>query len=436
MEKAGSDLSLDEVLKFPLIEALLGRRSRRFALGCEMPTGPLAFKSTKEPLPLDGLEETLVLLAVCGTSGWHHLLMGSPVYAPYLANYSSAAGGRTFPSSAGFHMSDVFFTNDTGTYFLSTRDAAPIFDNINVGNFSVDELVAAHRGRIRKLSSERLVIPRAFPHMEGHNFWIANKPGTTLVIPVADLAQQFIANLCYLLQSGYVIYDDYNKRQLPGIARFGHRADLKNPYPLSYVEQITLMESTVELSTACYAGTLMLQALGLGGWMYNGIDRHAVLGVSGDPAAPGLGFRYETDERWTLPNPTSLPGVFEAMCPPNYPDIRSAVEAFAKRKFGPGGPFHPRTEGVWKDTPIVRSGVQIHDDEFKECVTLQAQYVHDTFGKIPATSPSVLCGIYLQAHHLDLEFYDHYFKPGAYLSSHARHMELWHGGRKVKQKAA
>jgi hypothetical protein len=38
--------------------------------------------------------------------------------------------------------------------------------------------------------------------------------------------------------------------------------------------------------------------MGLGGWMYDGLDRHTVLGASGDPNVPGLGFRYDTDERW------------------------------------------------------------------------------------------------------------------------------------------
>ncbi len=33
---------------------------------------------------------------------------------------------------------------------------------------------------------------------------------------------------------------------------------------------------------------------------------------------------------------------------------------------------------------------------------------------------------YLQAHHLDLEFYDHFFEPGAYLETHANHMAKWH----------
>jgi hypothetical protein len=34
---------------------------------------------------------------------------------------------------------------------------------------------------------------------------------------------------------------------------------------------------------------------------------------------------------------------------------------------------------------------------------------------------------YVQAHHLDLDFYDHHFKPGAYLHTHAEHMQRWHG---------
>ena len=57
----------------------------------------------------------------------------------------------------------------------------------------------------------------------------------------------------------------------------------------------------------------------------------------------------------------------------------------------------------------------MHSEEFKDCVALQAQYIYDTFGKFPATVPSIFVITYLQAHHLDLEFY----RPGAYLETHA-----------------
>ena len=53
--------TLDEMLKFPLMEALTGRRSRRFCMGAEIPDGVLAFKSKYKPMPLSELEQLLLL---------------------------------------------------------------------------------------------------------------------------------------------------------------------------------------------------------------------------------------------------------------------------------------------------------------------------------------------------------------------------------------
>ena len=202
--------------------------------------------------------------------------------------------------------------------------------------------------------------------------------------------------------------------------------DVDNTWPLTFVEQWSMAEVTVELPTSCYAGTLMLQAMGLGGWMFNGLDAFSVLGASGNPEVPGLRFRYDSNERWPYQNPTGLGGVMEGFCPPHYDNMRAAVEAVHRRKFGPGGPFHPDTPGPWKDSRKVRSAAQVHSEEFKECVALQAQYIFDTFGKFPGTVPSIFTIMYLQAHHLDLEFYDKFYKPGAYLKTHAEHISTWH----------
>jgi hypothetical protein len=78
------------------------------------------------------------------------------------------------------------------------------------------------------------------------------------------------------------------------------------------------------------------------------------LGANGDPNVPGLGFRYDTDERWSLPNPTGLQGIFEGYCPPHHKNMRDATEALAKRKFGEGGVYNPNTPGAWSDSPKVR----------------------------------------------------------------------------------
>jgi len=309
---------LETAINMPLIEALHGRRSRRFALGAEIPGGPLKFKSRHAPLPLSELEQMMVLTATAGNTGWFNLHPYNKNYLPHIPNYASAAGGRTFPSAAGFHTSDFFFTDDNGVYFLSTRDAQNLAERDENGAMDLNAYLQAHRARIRKLADKRMHIPPKPAHIEMHNPWCVNVPGSTLIIPVADLAQHHIAVLCYLVQNGACIFDDVNKNPIPGMEKFSALVDVKNPYPLTYVEQLSLAEVTAELSTACYAGALMLQAIGLGGWMFDGITPMSVLGASGDPEMPGLSFRYDTDERWPLPNVTGLPGVFEGFCAPQW----------------------------------------------------------------------------------------------------------------------
>jgi len=44
--------ALQDLLQFPFVDALFGRRSRRFFRGAEIPDGPLAYKSRYEPLAL------------------------------------------------------------------------------------------------------------------------------------------------------------------------------------------------------------------------------------------------------------------------------------------------------------------------------------------------------------------------------------------------
>ena len=426
MERLRLVPGFQDMLSFGLLEALLGRRSRRFFMGAEIPDGVFAHKSRHEPVPLSDLERFLVVAACGGNTSWHHMIYRAELYAPHLSNYAGAASGRTFPSAAGFHTSMTFFTDDEGVYVLESRDAPAFSERHDDGSLDVDLILAALRSHIKKIQDGRLRLPPEVPYTEPHNTWVVNHPGSLLVIPVGDLAQHVLLNLCYMLQNGLVLYDDINKRAIPGIDQFGDIVDVKKVWPVTFVEQTSLAEMTAELATSCYAGTLMLQAMGLGGWMFNGIDPFAMLGASGDPEVPGLGFRHDMDERWPYPNPTGLEGVMEGYCPPHYPDMRAAVEAVCQRKFGPGGPFHPDTPGPWKDSPNVRSAAQVHDERFRSCIALQAQYLYETFGKFPGTVPSMFVITYLQAHHLDLDFYDKFYKPGAYLKTHAMHMTRWH----------
>ncbi len=105
-----------------------------------------------------------------------------------------------------------------------------------------------------------------------------------------------LAAICYYLQNGQCFYGDIHGEQIEGIERFRRLCDIDHPLPVS----------------SCYAGMLILQAMGLGGWMYDSIDPCSVLGASGNPEVPGLGFRYDTDGRWPPPIPPAFPASLRA----------------------------------------------------------------------------------------------------------------------------
>ena len=82
VQQADTDVRvLRELEDFPLVDALFGRRSRRFARGGEIPDGPLAYRSGHEPVPLSELERMLVLGAMGGTTGWHFSITRHARYA-------------------------------------------------------------------------------------------------------------------------------------------------------------------------------------------------------------------------------------------------------------------------------------------------------------------------------------------------------------------
>ncbi|WP_409435435.1 hypothetical protein [Mycobacterium sp. SMC-14] len=412
--------ALAQAAGFGLFAAITGRRSRRFPVGGAIPAGALAYTSSRPVQPLSAVERALLLSLMAGTTGWHDGIAHHPGYAPALPNYPGSATGRAIPSAAGFHTSQLFFTDDTGCYLLPTRDQTPReFDTIEawIGH-TADSYV--------RLSDSRLELPREEPYMEGHNTWIGNHPGSLLAFNVADLAEHLLENLWFFAANGYPITDDITGRGIPGVQAFSGLTHADDPIPLSFVEQYTLTEASAELSIAAHNGALGLQAMGLGGWIFDGLDRLSVLGGSGDPRAPGLGFVADTDPRWPFPNVTGLPGYFETLSPPHVTSVAEGVRKLVARKFGPGGPSNPETPGPWSDSRAVR-GSALPPDGIAELVTCEASYIYDTFGKLPGTVPTVHVLMYLQAQHLDTDFYDEFYSPGAYLRTHAEHQRCWHG---------
>ena len=51
---------------------------------------------------------------------------------------------------------------------------------------------------------------------------------------------------------------------------------------------------------------------------------------------------------------------------------------------------------------------------------------YDTYGRFPATVDAMHLMWFMQVHHLDLAFYETFFKAGVCGKTHLAHMETWH----------
>lgn len=430
---------LDDLLHFPLFQAIFGRRSRRFGLGMEIPSGPLAFDSPSDPLPLSDLEESLLVAAGTGVSGWSFGVPHGPARPEAHAGHTVRYTGRTAPTAAGIGTPALFFTNDDGVFVTNTRDVEPTAVREAVETHDDWSRVAAVcRHHTERISDSRLDLPAAPGHMLEPNHWWANAPGSTLFMPVGDASEEMMGILSILLENGYVIADDEAGRPAGDLAPFIRSGLLDDDkvFPLSFLESTVQQAICAETSFMAHNVVLTMQAIGLGGLFFSGLNQLSVLGaVVGEDGEvsrqelEGLGFRFVEDPEGPVPNPVGRDGVYEALCPPYYPDMRSAVEAFAERKFGPGGAYDPHTPGPWADSRAVKESVRPWGDELVACLAEVARYVYRKHGRFPGTIPTMMLPGFVQAHHIELEYYDTHFQQGAYLRTHAEHMARWHPER-------
>jgi hypothetical protein len=204
-ETAGA---LEQVLAFPLFEALLARRARRFAVGATLPGGPTAWQSRQPPLPLLPVEQDLLAAAGTGLSGFQ---LGDWSYRdaagqPTGGNALAAFAGRTGASPCGIQAAQLFLTDDEHTALIAVRRHLPVLsDGVSPRAAAVD---AVRRHRIPVLD-HRLDIPREAPTMPAFNHWDVNVAGSTVFLPVVDLTRGLLNNVLLYLDDphNYFIVD-------------------------------------------------------------------------------------------------------------------------------------------------------------------------------------------------------------------------------------
>jgi hypothetical protein len=409
-----------QVFKYPLLEAIARRRSRRFPLGCALPDGATQYASQKPPVSLNDIETAILCWSGAGITGSITGDLSTKVAGGGFGTWL----GRATPYPSNVHNAKLFFTNDNGTFVYDPKKATK---PVEIDTEADRERIMTYfkEDCIRVLDQRVEFVPRA---LLGVMHWNTNQPGTTVFIPIIDQTEEYINFLLGIFETegyGYKIVDDL-KGQSAGLQPWLDAGKLKGPQvPLTSFEQNMLMNNLAPAYLILENIHLVAEALGLGAVMFGGYTGQIMLGIT--PMSQGLGFRAQIGKDGK-PNPVGLDKIFEAYCPPYYKDMNEAVDAYVDRKLGRGGSLTAEYNGVepFKDWKSVQPDFHVPSKTSIDQVKAICTYVFDTYGKIPATTDTKLLPVWLQVHHLDIDFYDKNLAKGMVTVAQRQHLQLWH----------
>lgn len=447
---------LDALAQRPLLETIWRRRTHRVSRGSSVNAGSMSYQSNREREPLTELEEA-VLINLTGCTG---LTMPDRPFAdprngqPIMSKPNLNMAGRTAGSPDNAQGTHFFMINDSGTYFL--RALAPPDDPASP--LDPDVLIERARQTKVRILDHRIDVPggdRDFPAYLDSNRFLSNLPGTTIFFPVVDLSRQYINGMMYLLTqpagSRPTIVDDRNFYRLAGVKKWVDNGFLNSDIKLP-LGAIGSMRTQIEADLLLQNLMLGTDAMGLGAWIHGSISPPVILGDPKFTARYGrmLGFEWSVPAwkpldvlRWQVPlprfanvraNPVGLrhagQWLIKAMTPPNYPSMGAAVDEVMAGKFGP--------EGLYKDQSLFE---RIYRGEFGSAYMSEASdyaadviacardvctYIYDTHGRFPAHCDAIhVPGVWLQAHHVEEEYYERYFRSGL-TEAHRGHDQAWH----------
>ncbi|WP_245448882.1 hypothetical protein [Phyllobacterium sophorae] len=447
---------LDAFLKRPLIDTIWRRRTHRVSQGSSVLAGTMSYASIRPREPLSELEEA-VLIAMTGCTGLtmpDRPFEDPETHQPIMAKPNLNMYGRTAGSPDNAQGTHFFLINDTGTYFL--RNLPPPQDGETA--FSKERLMRrAGEAKVRILDRRLDVAQgkRDFPAYLDSNRFLSNLPGTTVLLPVVDLSRQYINGLMYLLTqpdgARPAIVDDRNFYRSAGVKRWVKKGflnkDLKVP-----LGAIGSLRTQIEADLLLQNLFLAADAMGLGGWIHASISPPVLIG---DPKftkdyGSMLGFDVVTPRwrimdllRWHVPlprfsnvrsNPIGLrykgEYLIKGMSPPYYDSMADAVQAVITDKFGDKGLYMDKSlfsriyKGSYGDRYLAEAAV--YSPQVIECVQDICTYIYDTHGRFPAHCDAIhIPGVWLQVHHVDIEYYERFFRNGL-TDAHYNHHRDWH----------
>jgi CheY-like chemotaxis protein len=444
--------ALDRLAQYPLLDALLGRRSRRFGRGMRIDGGPLAYSSRHAPQPLSEIEEAMLVFAACGLTGF---TLADVDYAAGQGG-SMLAGllGRTIASPDAINAVSLVVTNDTATYLIRRPqefDAQEILALAQLAR-QRDFLELYRRMRI-KIADGRA----APPVKPGFNFninqWALYAPGSTYLLPVNSMTAAYINVLLEAFDPAMGLFgiDERNVFQPAGLGRFaksrgGALDDDPNSgrvFTVQAIEQALVESISIEQGMLQQNIALMVQALGLGGFPNFARHEYSWFEALGFHMGQMPSSRYAgansvitlilkllgRDAPYPYPLGLERSGaiLLKPFCPPYYTTMQAAVEAFVAFKYGPRG-IRPDQRGAtdWQNPAGVTAQIPPPNDQAVAATAAYCDYLYRRYGRFPAYSAPFRTMLGYQATHVDEDFYDRFYTPAALTGAQREHQARWH----------
>jgi hypothetical protein len=445
IESSPDTAPLERAIRYPLIDALLNRRSRRFGRGMRLNGGPLAFQSELAPEPLTLEQQAALAFAACGVTGY---ALGE---LPYDDGGVPEAGsgniimhfaGRTVASGDAAHAVAIFVIDDGGAWMLKRPQDFPRAELPTlIEGAREHRLVELYeRGRVR-LATERVDVAREVPVTPPFNKWAVNTPGSTVFLPVAELTALALNIILagFGEEYGYYVLDDRNGYRPAGLAKFarsrgGHLYD--DPAKgriatVSFAESLLWEFAAIEQGGMLQNLGLMAQALGLGGFPWFAAHPYAWQRALGFRmvelpfsrtigAGPAVRLALRALGR-DIAVPTAVglevngAPLIKPFCPPYYRTMEDAVLAFVDYKCAEGrGTQHDGgAHTAWQDGAAVQAGIPRYSDRAIGAAIAYCEYLYQRYGRFPSGSGPFRTTLAYQAAQLDPAFYRRFYTGGA-----------------------
>lgn len=466
---------LEDLLNYPLLQAINERRTRRVAQGVSIAAGPLSHESTNQPEPLSPLAEAIL---ICSTGITGVVMHDGPVKKPSgepedLGSMFWNIMARSGPSADNCQATSLFMINDDGVFLLRQprgKEAAELFDSLPRwwSDWSEEDWLRAAGAVKVKIHDDRMEFPRAFPFYIGWNKQFSNVAGSTLFLPVVDCTRQYINILLIILSEPEgqrpLVVDDWQRFRPRSWADWkawaaGHLGLApKIPYqPIGGVERATggfvnpdnvvplgagyALRTDYELFFLLQNLMLVGQAMGIGVWGHGSIWPAYVFQREPEKGWYGLGFRHTQPKKgapWApIPasqhNPVGLDGVLEGLCPPYVSSMDEAVDKVIEEKYGPDGIFTDPAliSRAYRNASDAEAYLKLQNRHPPEAIRYAkdiCNYIYETYGRFPAHIDAFYTpGFWLQFHHLELDYYERFFDPELWRNQ-AHHAGSWYPG--------